>query len=549
MSITPEEVDDNPKSYGSRGQSWNPAFVEYMKSIVLHPNFDGMPDAVKPDGKIQWEAPSNRSDGAYQNTHHHRREWWRAKATEVGVELRGEWISRVAKKIHPTGLKPCKRCGRSLRIAYAYPSAHLIRRATSIFGVEMVPDKLEEIGAYVDRLVDQLGTEALDRMPELLRTGDVQPPDLGRDLDAWQVWIEDTYISTEPSLLSPGAMSNAPDRFDGFHSFNRCCRGHADSGRHAEKLRSYTTDRRVFEYWSEGDWIAADRMMGLVRARFMDHACADGGNSATADHIGPLSLGFLHRPEFRLLSKAANSAKNNRMTMWDVDFLVRREADGIRVASWYAEPIWNALKANVLDDETALRLSKIMRDNQRSAMMALARFFESGHVTFLATLLNLHFADSMVEFVNPVITDFITTFDSVSRVPRSTRYASEQKARRVRVGFEALRAYAARSNRHLMTVEDPAFDLELERALAALRNAPQEILEMNERLLSTLQGGSEGAQEEELRSLSAAIPALAEVPVFVGAMRHLEAAMEVAARNLAPLWNDNRYVRAEFSFD
>ncbi|WP_250551869.1 hypothetical protein, partial [Escherichia coli] len=28
---------------------------------------------------------------------------------------------------------------------------------------------------------------------------------------------------------------------------------------------SYVTDRRVFEYWVDGDWVAADRLMGQVR--------------------------------------------------------------------------------------------------------------------------------------------------------------------------------------------------------------------------------------------------------------------------------------------
>ncbi len=79
-------TDDDPASYGSKGQSWNPAFVSYMKAIVLHPNYAGMPDAVKPDGKIQWEAPSNRKSGQDQDSHHKRRDWWRAKAAEVGID-------------------------------------------------------------------------------------------------------------------------------------------------------------------------------------------------------------------------------------------------------------------------------------------------------------------------------------------------------------------------------------------------------------------------------------------------------------------------------
>lgn len=51
--------------------------------------------------------------------------------------------------------------------------------------------------------------------------------------------------------LGPGAMSNFPDRFDGFHTYNRCCRSKEDSGRSAENLKTYTKDRRAYEMWSE----------------------------------------------------------------------------------------------------------------------------------------------------------------------------------------------------------------------------------------------------------------------------------------------------------
>ena len=63
------EIIEDPSAYGSKGQSWNPDFVAYMVEIATHPIYAGMPDAVKDDGKIQWEAPSNRSGGQYQDTH------------------------------------------------------------------------------------------------------------------------------------------------------------------------------------------------------------------------------------------------------------------------------------------------------------------------------------------------------------------------------------------------------------------------------------------------------------------------------------------------
>ena len=80
------EVCENPEKYGSRGQIWHPAFIAYMVFIIKHPNYNGMPDAIKEDGKIQWEAPSNRGSGQYQHTHVRRRDWWKKKAEEVGID-------------------------------------------------------------------------------------------------------------------------------------------------------------------------------------------------------------------------------------------------------------------------------------------------------------------------------------------------------------------------------------------------------------------------------------------------------------------------------
>jgi len=105
------------------------AFLEYARSIVEHPNYGGMPDVYMDNGDIQWEAPSNRKSGKHKDTHHRRRDWWRRKAVEVGIDPNApHWISRTAKLIHPTKKKPCKSCGRVMDIRYAYPSATLVRR-------------------------------------------------------------------------------------------------------------------------------------------------------------------------------------------------------------------------------------------------------------------------------------------------------------------------------------------------------------------------------------------------------------------------------------
>ena len=434
--------------YGSKGQNWSPEFVSYMKTIVTHPAYRGMPDAIKPDGKIQWEAPSNRSGGKYQYTNTKRREWWRSKAIAIGIDVsKDKWISRTAKSIHPTGEKPCKRCGAVFRIAYVYPSLKLELRFKRLFGSDFSISQLEPITDIIQRAFDLYGSPSINLICNILSTSSIKVPKFDDDIEFFLAWVEEFYIPQESALLGPGAMSNAPDRFDGFHSFNRCCRGSADTGRSSVNLLSYTTDRRVFEFWSEGDWIAADRLMGLIRSKFSNERSADGGDGPpTADHIGPLSLGFCHRPEFKLLSKTANSAKNNRMSLADVQHLLSCEGNGISVISWYAKPLWDLRKKQVNNEEIALRLSKQLRDNQRSAMGILCSLFEKGKFAFLTYLLELGYADRKIEYKNIRIVNYFTVYDELIFEKRNTKYSIEQKARRIRIGFESIRAYIGKGN-------------------------------------------------------------------------------------------------------
>ena len=129
--------------------------------------------------------------------------------------------------------------------------------------------------------------------------------------------------------------------------------------------------------------------------------------------------GFCHRPKFRLLSREANSAKNNRMTPQDIQDLIEDERNGNKVTSLYAEDVWNLLKGKVKNDETALRLSKVMRDNQRNAMVLLSKLFDKGQIYLLTALLELDYADFKVNFSGLQAKNYITYFDSIEKEERS----------------------------------------------------------------------------------------------------------------------------------
>ena len=303
------------KEYGSKGQTWHPNFIAYMEFIAKHPHYAGMPDAYADENKIQWEAPSNRGSGRFKDTHGKRLNWWRRKARELGIPTSADkWISRTAKKLHPTGKKPCKRCGRVMEIRYAYPRDLLLNRIRKLSYVEadFKLDRLEHVAALVGRLHGQYGRRILDEIPAIFRASGVNVPAHFDSLADCLDWIEKEYIPAEPSVLSPGAMSNAPDRFDGFHSFNLCCRGVADTGRHKANLAGYVTDRRVFEYWADGDWIAADRLMGAIRSKLgRGNGVAsklltfDLGESSTPACRPPGSASYAYLANSRLVSQIA----------------------------------------------------------------------------------------------------------------------------------------------------------------------------------------------------------------------------------------------------
>lgn len=112
------------------------------------------------------------------------------------------------------------------------------------------------------------------------------------------------------------------------------------------------------------------------------------------------------------------------------------------------------LKDRVADEETALRLSKILRDNRHTAMAYLYRFYEAGRLAFLSSFLGLNFADKAPDFKNLRVENHITQFDEIMQTDRTTKYADEQKARRIRVAFSSLVDYISKENRNAYIVLD-----------------------------------------------------------------------------------------------
>jgi Alw26I/Eco31I/Esp3I family type II restriction endonuclease len=534
--------------YGGRGRPWHPEFIKYMNFIAEHPTYSGMPDVYYELGRIQWEAPSNRASGAFRETHAKRLKWWALQADRLGISTTSsKWISRVAKQIHPTKEKPCKICGRVLALRYVYPQARFLAKIQKLPFVHssFLVDPLEPVASLITRLFSEHGDSVLEAMPILFATPQIDlPKPLPKTAAEWLLWIDGVFVPSEPrGILSPGAMSNAPDRFDGFHCDNLCCRGTADKGRHKKNLQSYVTDRRVFEYWTAGDWVAADRLMGQLRAHFSEEQCRHGHpGPCAADHIGPISLGFKHRAKFQLLCASCNSAKNNRMYLSDVEALKADEKSGDDIVSWHSAALWNSCKDLVKSDENARRLSKLLRENRHSLMHALQAIANINAYTFLSSLLELEWATYDIEFVNLRIESHMTSFEELRRTSRTTKYADEQMARRCRIAFCELQEYFKKTNRNSLVMRTSSTDQLLAEVVAVLKAGSAKTAKLDQDLRTAAQHSTNEAGDLAFRALLPQIAATKPVLPYK-AKELLQKHMDAVGRLLAERWKDDRYVR------
>lgn len=532
----------------------NPAFSKYKEFIASHPAYSGMPDLRYPDGRIQWETPSNRKSGEFKDSHDKRLQWWKNKAAEIGISTtEDKWISKVAKRIHPTGIRPCPVCGKELEIRYAYLSKRFIKRVhlLDFYNNDIEMTEITHILDFITEFITEYKNHAIHTLPILLSCKEA--PDIPKlsTLSEWLEWIDQKYIPLEPSMLGPGSMSNAPDRLDGFH-YNRCCRKKTDKGRSDANLASYSKDRRAFENWSDGNWITANMLMGYIKSNpaLRQEPCANFGDAhehplpCDADHIGPISLGFCHRPEFQLLCSPCNSAKNNRLYFSDVQHLIAVESTGETVTTWYATPVWNLCKNKVTNAETALRLSKIMRDNRNIALMLLSKFMTSGECLFLLSLLNLQYADYQYQIIpdSQEIYNHIVTVDFTYETS-SLRYVTIQKRRKIRIAFESLSDYATKDNRNGFIYNSPTIEQLKSTIFDILSSVPQEHKILNSKLCSIISNPVISDNEIESFLNEVDYNKLLSLNEYVAAKEKLYEIMSLVAQELSNNWDSARYSR------
>jgi Alw26I/Eco31I/Esp3I family type II restriction endonuclease len=357
----------------------NSQWKAYKEHIESHPNYKFIPEEVKRN----WTCVSKGGTNP-------RKAYWDEKQKELiesGAIPPQSSLVNVARHVHPTKKHTCEKCGAEHSIYFIYPTKNtwkwlaqigVERSEQNIFDIYAASDKKQEFERYFGLPIHELETQCNN----------------------------DRYTG---SKLSPGVLGNPPDRLDGFHSYNSICgcRYMHDKGRGEANMKSYTRDRRAYELLSDGNCLQANALMGGLNT--VTAQCFKCGKveKMTADHIGPISLWFVHDTvNFQACCNACNSNKNNRMTNEDVGKIKAMEGAGKTLVSWWAADAWEKNKdkniaslRSALDDNTKkfLCIMVWLKMNNRSVLETFVDEFYMNHDKSY-TIRNIEISGGVITF-------------------------------------------------------------------------------------------------------------------------------------------------------
>ncbi len=322
---------------------------------------------IDPELKKNWVSVSQKGENP-------RTKSWNSKHKELilsGKLPTNSNLTNVARYIHPTGKHICKMCDQECSIFYVYPTKTTCKWLLKIFNITINEEKKSyTIFELYDSIEDTTKDDKFTKY-------------FGKSIDEIKKeCYSDKYTGKK---LSPGVMGNPPDRLDGFHCYNSICgcRKRKDKGRSDENMKSYTRDRRAYEMMSDGNVLLANRIMGDLNTKSNLCFMCNNTEQMTADHIGPISLGFIHDPlNFQACCSKCNSSKNNRFTKEDISKIISKEKEGNIMTSWWAEDCWNRVKN--------LELETIQKklDANAKKMLSIIEFLKEEQPDLLKELVN-----------------------------------------------------------------------------------------------------------------------------------------------------------------
>lgn len=412
-------------------RNWNTKFIEYMEMIVNNPNYKGLPIERKKDGSLKWIATAKSEIGQK------RIQWANNKAIELGFKIRAGVYADVMLAIHPTKYKVCQTCGGSMSLYYHYPNANFLKSINKTFNTNFT--ECDHISKIWDKLIE------FGNSQEVIAKFIVNKSNLKLDYktaekDEIICALEYMCRKNGKKRLGPGAMSNFPDRYDGFHTYNRCCRSTQDTGRSKENLKSYTKDRRAYEYWSDGNIHAANQFMG---SSFF--------YGTSADHIGPISLGFVHDPHYmQPMLSGDNSSKRDRLQVVDIENIIKTEKrTGIYPMSWYSKLIWEFIKTNYNNNKTKVPTlyRNALKQNMINFMYILRYILESCPKNGKKFLVDAFLKPNYECFKYSY--QFNSKGEIINRTPRHyTGRNQNEKERYVRIAIASVFDYTGKDNRN-----------------------------------------------------------------------------------------------------
>lgn len=416
----------------------SPQFLQYQEKILKHPNYEGL------EYGGSWVKAGNSSVGQK------RQKWIDHKILEFSMTPGSGASSKLMYEIHPFKVKPCQICGKEMSLDYVYPNKIFIKKLIKSFP-NFSEKELSIISIHdIFKMIDQNENE---KFKSVIKSSLRGKDNEGLDTETLiQCLIDESKNS---KVLGPGTMANPPDRFDGFHTYNRCCRAIEDTGRSAENLKSYTKDRRAYEEWSDGNHRAADQLMG--NPIFLN-------TGLSADHLGPISLGFVHDPRFmKAMKSEENSSKRDRLILSDVITMMNIEhREKIRASSWFSNTIWQSIKKDVTD-------KKIISDQHLIKYQILLKKNKDLFFNILGTILScvngqeflFWYLEQRYKSEDNYLYDYVLDTDTSSetfgqikskKLRNVTARSAGEEDRVKRIGLEAINDYISKENRKIREV-------------------------------------------------------------------------------------------------
>lgn len=408
-------------------RNWHPNFINYMNEIINHPNYKGL-EIRKSEKSYGWIAPAKGEIGKL------RKEWANNKAKELGIIIEPGCYQKVMFAIHPTKKKVCQICGKELSLEYIYLNKNFVKFINQKYEFVSV-NEITSIYELIKILKENnISEEECCKMLKVKFNINSKNNLKGIILECISKCAEGKCKN-----LGPGCMSNFPDRFDGYHTYNRCCRATSDTGRSADNLRTYGKDRRAYEYWSDGNIQAANKFM-----------YSDFFKGTSADHVGPISLGFVHDSRIlRKMPSGENSSKRDRLLYKDVVELEEIEKlNDMCVISWYSVMIWEFIKNNLSESSDMEKYRSMLKENMNYYMETLwiikNKCGKLGVDFLVKTFLEPKYECFKYDY------EFNELGQIISKLPRNiTDSTNKEFDRYVRVSLDSLKDYHEKENRKL----------------------------------------------------------------------------------------------------